>query len=98
MKLELYEGEMHQSLSRPFALRQMQITPFAESLRDVCSEKAYCACNLLMLQHAYGNSFYLELDGWQYFVNDERTRSFFALTVKAGKPQVSLVSVRLLTR
>jgi hypothetical protein len=32
--LEPYEGEMHLSLSRPFALRQMQITLFAEALRS----------------------------------------------------------------
>ena len=36
VKLEPYEGDMHVSLSRPFALRQMQITPFADSLRRLC--------------------------------------------------------------
>lgn len=51
VKLERYEGDMHVSLSRPFALRQVQIAPFSEALRSVCAEKRYVdlfVCELLI--------------------------------------------------
>jgi hypothetical protein len=30
----------------------------------------------------------VEVVGWKYFVNEEKTRSFFTLTINSGKLQV----------
>lgn len=64
---------IHLSLSRPFALRYAQITPFVLELRAALK---------------WRRRFVLSLAGATVLVNDERTRSFLALQVADGAHDV----------
>lgn len=64
----------HLSLSRPFALRYEQITPFVLELRAALK---------------WRRRFVVSLAGATVLVNDERTRSFLALRVADGAKDVA---------
>jgi len=73
------EEELHISLSRTFALREHQIEPFIEVL----------ATNLKKQR----KKFFVTLLGFEWFTNDEKTRSFFSLSLDTGlEKTLSLIS------
>ncbi|TMW68822.1 hypothetical protein Poli38472_006290 [Pythium oligandrum] len=66
------EEELHMSLSRPFVLTYEQIEPFVEALRAALK---------------WRRRFALTVEEPTVLVNDERTRSFLALQLDAGKQE-----------
>ena len=86
---------VHISLSRPFALRLHQIEPFVESLRARLRLRARCVRPRARARElpAPGTVFVcrmgITLYGGKVFVNDDRSRTFLAATVRAGADMVS---------
>jgi len=66
---------LHVSLSRTVALREHQIIPFVDKLRNTV-EKEKCP------------NFAVSLGGIEWYTNDEKTRSFASLSCKHGRDQV----------
>lgn len=65
----------HISLSRPFVLRRHQIEPFADLLKTNLKGKF--------------NPFNVLFSEYEWFANDDRTRSFLSLAVSSGSNAVN---------
>lgn len=73
---ELLEGStkpLHLSLSRAVPIRFHQIQPLLKSLKAHLKQQV---------------SFQIQFQGWKVYVNDERSRTFLAVAVMQGSPEV----------
>ncbi len=68
---------LHISLSRTVPLRRVYISQFSEEMQKVM----HPLCEQI-------KDYQLIFNGWKWFVNDEKTRSFLSLTIDKDHPKV----------
>lgn len=102
---DLVLGPYHISLSRAFPVRYKQIPELVVNLKDELRQGTRRCDSLLLLMHPSHNlsfvllptaSFEAALDGgWEVFVNDERTRTFLALSLGQGTQETNAMTRRV---